>query len=77
LVFVVGEVGRLERSASGPWLGKRHFWVDGSAIAFPHGERSEIASIRSAPSREPSAKMEEPAEPSLPPRVLTALLMLD
>ena len=66
LVFVVGEVGRRRRSTGVFWLGRRRFCVNGSTMAFPHGERSKLTSIRSAPSREPSTSMEGPAEPPLP-----------
>jgi hypothetical protein len=50
--------------------------VDGSAMAFPHGERFELTSIGSSPSGEPSAWKEGLAELPLPLEVLTALLML-
>ena len=45
-------------------------------MAFPHGERSELTLIESAPSGVPSAWMEGPAEPTLPLEVLTTLPML-
>jgi hypothetical protein len=49
LVFVVGEVGQRRKSTGASWLGKLSLSVDGWAMAFPHGERSELTSIRLAP----------------------------
>ena len=63
LVFVVGEVGRQRRLVAGTWLGRLHLWVDGSAMAIPHGERSELTLIGSV-------------EPLLLLEILTALPML-
>jgi hypothetical protein len=50
LVFVVGEVGQRRRSVDGLCLERRHFRVNGSVLAFPHGERLELTSIGSTPS---------------------------
>jgi hypothetical protein len=58
------------------WLKRPGYWADGSAMAFPHGERPKLTLIRSAPSGGLSAQMEGPAEPPLPPRASGALPML-
>ena len=50
--------------------------ADGSTMAFPHRERSELTLIKSTPFGVPSAWMEGPAKPPLPPGVLAALAML-